>query len=147
MKPYQKPPMEAAVLPATEMMGRGPFHQPLRPPIPGGKKYCWTKNRKKRTNFCEDNFTKKNISNQLVIMFSGGGMRPPPPMYKGRPPPGMFGHHPSPSHTPMSSTSYPVPAPRSGTKMNKPTARYHPSLSGSETDVSTSTENLTQVCF
>ena len=80
-------------------------------------------------------------------MFSGGGMRPPPPMYKGRPPPGMFGHHPSPSHTPMSSTSYPVPAPRSGTKMNKPTARYHPSLSGSETDVSTSTENLTQVCF
>ena len=90
---------------------------------------------------------KKNISNQLVIMFSGGGMRPPPPMYKGRPPPGMFGHHPSPSHTPMSSTSYPVPAPRSGTKMNKPTARYHPSLSGSETDVSTSTENLTQVCF
>ena len=80
-------------------------------------------------------------------MFSGGGMRPPPPMYKGRPPPGMFGHHPSPSHTPMSSTSYPVPAPRSGTKMNKPTARYHPSLSGSETDVSTSTENLTQVSF
>ena len=47
MKPYQKPPMEAAVLPATEMMGRGPFHQPLRPPIPGGKKYCWTENRKK----------------------------------------------------------------------------------------------------
>ena len=82
-----------------------------------------------------------------MFMFSGGGMRPPPPMYKGRPPPGMFGLHPSPSHTPMSSTSYPVPAPRSGTKMNKPTARYHPSLSGSETDVSTSTENLTQVSF
>ena len=86
-------------------------------------------------------------------------------LHKGRPPPGqglppgLFQHHPSPSHTggpgfdsrpshtPMSSTSYPVPAPRSGTKLNKPTARYHPSLSGSETDVSTSTENLTQVSF
>ena len=77
-------------------------------------------------------------------------------MHKGRPPPGqglppgLFQHHPSPSHIPresMPSTSYPVPAPRSGTKLNKPTARYHPSLSGSETDVSTSTENLTQVSF
>ena len=93
------------------------------------------------------NFFFVKLINKNMFMFSGGGMRPPPPMYKGRPPPGMFGLHPSPSHTPMSSTSYPVPAPRSGTKMNKPTARYHPSLSGSETDVSTSTENLTQVSF
>ena len=60
MKPYQKPPMEAAVLPATEMMGRGPFHQPLRPPIPGGKKYCWTKNRKKKLIFVKIILQKKN---------------------------------------------------------------------------------------
>ena len=116
MKPYQKPPMEAAVLPATEMVGRAHSSEVLRvanqqrPPIPGN--------------------------------------RGPPPHYKSRPPP-MY-------HPP----AYPVPAPRTGssistnpghsttstsTKLAKPTARYHPSLSGSETDVSTSTENLTQV--
>ena len=73
-------------------------------------------------------------------------------MYKGRPPPGMF-HQASPSHMVSgpppagvaAMSSYPVPAPRSGSRLSKPTAKYHPSLSGSETDVSTSTENLTQV--
>ena len=113
MKPYQKPPMEAAVLPATEMVGRAHSSEVLRvanqqrPPIPGN--------------------------------------RGPPPHYKSRP---QMYHPPA----------YPVPAPRTGssistnpgttstsTKLAKPTARYHPSLSGSETDVSTSTENLTQV--
>ena len=114
MKPYQKPPMEAQVLPATEMMGR-----PQRPPIPGS--------------------------------------RGPPPHYKSRPGSGLFAPGGGPGGV------YPVPAPRSGpsvvssvpsytvggSKMAKPMARYHPSLSGSETDVSTSTENLTQVspCF
>ena len=124
MKPYQKPPMEAAVLPATEMMGRPPQQ---RPPVPGS--------------------------------------RGPPPQYKGRPSAGMVG----------SGLAYPIPAPRSSgtamvsssaahphhhphhlhhphhpgvmTKLAKPMAKYHPSLSGSETDVSTSTENLTQVRF
>ena len=38
-----------------------------------------------------------------------------------------------------------VPYAMVGSKVAKPMARYHPSLSGSETDVSTSTENLTQV--
>ena len=111
MKPYQKPPMEAAVLPATEMVGRAHSSEVLnrvshqqRPPIPG--------------------------------------TRGPPPHYKSRPP--MY-----------NPPAYPVPAPRTASnnqpgptlvnKVAKPTARYHPSLSGSETDVSTSTENLTQV--
>ena len=101
--------LEAAVLPATEMVGRAHSSEVLnrvshqqRPPIPG--------------------------------------TRGPPPHYKSRPP--MY-----------NPPAYPVPAPRTGSnpgptlvnKVAKPTARYHPSLSGSETDVSTSTENLTQV--
>ena len=115
MKPYQKPPMEAAVLPATEMIGRLPM--PQRPP--------------------------------MAAMIPGMNRPVPAHHFKNRPqgppPPGIF----------PPGSSYPIPAPRSGPiqpsamvtggKLPKPTARYHPSLSGSETDVSTSTENLTQV--
>ena len=100
MKPYQKPPMEAAVLPATEMMQR-----PQRPPLIGA--------------------------------------RGPPPIYKNSRQQNLQ-HHAGPPNL----TYNPVPAPRTGPmagKLAKPMARYHPSLSGSETDVSTSTENLTQV--
>ena len=122
MKPYQKPPIEAQVMPATEMMGR-----PQRPQM------------------------------------GPHGGRGPPPHYKSRPGAGLFGPG-GPGGGPVGPGAggvYPVPAPRSGpsvvssvpyhhtvisgSKMAKPMARYHPSLSGSETDVSTSTENLTQV--
>jgi hypothetical protein len=104
MKPYQKPPMEAAVLPFTEMTTMS--SRPQRPPMVA---------------------------------------RGPPPLYKSR----------GPGSAQFQQQNIPIPAPRSSTgeshlimpgpKLPKPTARYHPSLSGSETDVSTSTENLTQV--
>ena len=114
MKPYQKPPMEAAVLPATEMVGR--------------------------TAAMHSSEVLSRVTNQQRPPIPGTA-RGPPPHYKSRPP--MY-----------NPPAYPVPAPRTGSgistnpgsgKLAKPTARYHPSLSGSETDVSTSTENLTQV--
>ena len=125
MKPYQKPPLEAAVLPATEMMNPPRFPN-ARPP-PGS---------------------------MLGPRPMGAGLGGVPPhqfnQFKGRP--GTHGINPPPA--------YPIPAPRSssgltpqsgmtptGPKLPKPQARYYPSLSGSETDVSTSTENLTQVGF
>ena len=123
MKPYQKPPMEAAVLPATEMIGR-----PQRPSVPGSR--------------APPPHYKSRPSSAAAGIFHAG---PPAGLHQG-----PHGHH---LLQQQLGVAYPVPAPRSagsaqgqpGSKLAKPMARYHPSLSGSETDVSTSTENLTQV--
>lgn len=143
MKPYQKPPIEAAVLPATEMIGR-----PQRPPVPGSRgPPPHYKSRPGSGLFASG----AAASAAIQPLHHGPGQHHPHLLHQQ--------HHPG--------GSYPVPAPRSagssvpasavvssavpgnsiGSKLAKPMARYHPSLSGSETDVSTSTENLTQVSF